>query len=51
MSLIRSFKNLVKKYPLKHMTEDTTDEFNTNIIATKLYELVHFYKVNKNSLS
>ena len=36
---------------MKHLTEDTTNEFNHNQIANKLQELVNFYKVNKESIS
>lgn len=51
MQQIRDNKLEMQRFPLKYLTEDTTEEFNLNSIATKIYELIHFYKVNKKSLS
>ena len=40
-----------ESFPLQHMTEDTTDEFNHQAIAAQLQEMVRFYQVNKASVS
>ena len=40
-----------KRLPLDYLTEDKTDEFSLNSIAKKLYELINFYKVHKDSIS
>ena len=40
-----------QRYPLKHLTEDSTGSFSLNSVATKLYELMRFYQVYKNSIS
>ena len=41
----------IKKFPLQNLTEDETDNFTMDTIASKLYELVHFYRVHKKSIS
>ena len=52
MSTKREKKMVKDSLPLQNLTEDTTDEtFNLDSIALKLYEKVHFFKVNKNAIS
>ena len=51
MDARRSERAERKRLPLDHLTEDKTDEFSLNSIATKLYELIHFFKVHKDSIS
>ena len=40
-----------QRYPLKHLTEDSTGSFSLNSVATKLYELMRFYQVYKSSIN
>ena len=51
MAIDRENRQHMEQFPLKYLTEDTTEEFNQNQIATKIYELIHFYKAYKSSLS
>lgn len=51
MKKLREKATEKERLPLKHLSEDLTDEFNHNLIATKIYELIQFYKVHKDSIS
>ena len=51
MASKRLNKQEMKRYPLKYLTEDDTDEFDPQKIAARLYNHTHFYKVLKNSIS
>ena len=51
MDIKRAERAERKRLPLDHLTEDKTDEFSLDSIAKKLYELINFYKVHKDSIS